>query len=100
MNSSHTSEDGAELLPAGDAALRGELTKGDLQEENWETSTKQENEVGDEKCTWVEEGEEGETHLKQRNQKEEWWVGSCPPRMDLLTSTVLVAEVRETPDVP
>lgn len=47
----HTSEDGAELLPAGDATLRGELTKRDLQEEDWQTSTKQENEVGDEKRT-------------------------------------------------
>lgn len=50
----HTSKDGAELLPAGDATLRGELTQGDLQEEDRQTSAKQENEVGDEKCTWVE----------------------------------------------
>lgn len=62
----NTSEDGAELLPAGDAALGGELPQGDLQEEDWQTSAKQENEVGDKKCT----------------------------------SAVLVAEVRETPDVP
>lgn len=47
----HTSKDGAELLPAGDATLWRELTQGDLQEEDWQTSAKQENEVGDEKCT-------------------------------------------------
>ena len=34
-NELHTSKDGAELLPAGDATLGGELTQGNLQEEDW-----------------------------------------------------------------
>lgn len=62
----NASKDGTELLPAGNATLGGELTQGDLQEEDWQTSTKQENEVGDEKCT----------------------------------STIFIAEVWETPDIP
>lgn len=49
----HTSEDGAELLPAGDAALGGELPQCHLQEEDRQTSTKQEDEVRDEKGTCV-----------------------------------------------
>lgn len=59
-----TSKDGAELLPAGDATLRGELTQGDLQEEDWQTSAKQEDEVGDEKCTWAEGTKGGATGVK------------------------------------
>lgn len=62
----NTSKDGAKLLPAGDATLRSELTKSNLQEEDWQTSAKQENEVGDEKRT----------------------------------STIFIAEVRETPNIP
>lgn len=62
----HTSKDGAELLPAGDAALWRELTKGDLQEEDRQTSAKQENEVGDEKCTWV----EGRKNWKRERERE------------------------------
>lgn len=66
MAGSRTSKDGAELLPAGDATLRGELTQGDLQEEDWQTSAKQEDEVGDEKCTWVEGTKGGATADGQR----------------------------------
>ena len=66
-----TSENGAELLPAGDAALRGELTQGDLQEEDRQASAKQEDEVGDEKCACVDEetavkNEQTHTHTKER----------------------------------
>lgn len=60
----HTSKDGAELLPAGDTALRGKLTEGNLQEEDWQTTTKQENEVRDEKCTWAEEKKDRVTEDK------------------------------------
>lgn len=70
LSSVHTSKDGAELLPAGDATLRGELTQGDLQEEDWQTSAKQENEVGDEKCTCVEERKDGATAGKMNKSTE------------------------------
>lgn len=46
-----TGENGAELRPAGDAALRGELAQRHLQEEDGQTSAKQEDEVRDEKGT-------------------------------------------------
>lgn len=51
-----TSEDGAELLPAGDATLGGELAQCHFQEEHRQSSTKQEDEVRDEKCSCVEGG--------------------------------------------
>lgn len=133
-----TSKDGAELLPACDATLRGELTKGNLQEENWETSTKQENEVGYEKCTWVEGRKDGATlgkmnrekngvreqKMKNRGKQIKNWSGNIismnskqcdrttlfhivlPWKKNIdvlflvLTSTILIAEVWETPDVP
>lgn len=46
-----TGENGAELRPAGDATLRGELAQRHLQEEDGQTSAKQEDEVRDEKGT-------------------------------------------------
>lgn len=71
----HTSKDGTKLLPAGDATLRGELTKGNLQEEDWQTSAKQENEVGDEKRTW--KWDKKEMHIdkvKEKNMVINWRV--------------------------
>lgn len=51
-----TSEDGAELLPAGDATLGGELAQCHFQEEHRQPPTEQEDEVRDEKCSCVEMG--------------------------------------------
>lgn len=50
-----TGEDGAELGPAGDPSFRGVLAQCDLQEEYWQATPKQEDEVRDEKRTWVTE---------------------------------------------
>lgn len=50
-----TSEDGAELGPAGDASFRGVLAQCNLQEEHRQATPKQENEVRDEKRTWMAE---------------------------------------------
>lgn len=55
-----TSKDWAELFPAGDATLRGVLAKCHLQEEDWQTSTEQEDGVRDEKRTCGGEDEEEE----------------------------------------
>lgn len=62
----HTSKNGAELLPAGDSTLRGELTQRNLQEEDRQTPAKQEDEVGDEKCTCVEGRKDGATAGSRR----------------------------------
>lgn len=48
-----TSEDWAELGPAGDPSFRGVLAQRDLQEEHGQASPEQEDGVRDEKCTWV-----------------------------------------------
>lgn len=50
-----TGEDGAEFRPACDPSFRGVLAQCDLQEEDGQTSSKQEDEVRDEKRTWVTE---------------------------------------------
>lgn len=47
-----TSEDGAELSPAGDPSLRGVLAQCDFQEEHRQTTPEKEDEVRDKKCTW------------------------------------------------
>lgn len=47
-----TSEDGAELGPAGDPSLRGVLAQCDFQEEHRQTAPEKEDEVRDKKCTW------------------------------------------------
>lgn len=46
-----TREERADLLPAGDATLRGVLANDDLQKEDGQAAPKQKNEVGDEECT-------------------------------------------------
>lgn len=50
-----TGEDGAELGPAGDPSLGGVLAQCNLQEEHRQATPKQEDEVRDEKRTWVKE---------------------------------------------
>lgn len=47
-----TGEDGAELGPTGDSSFRGVLAQGNFQEEHRKSTTKQEDEIRDEKCTW------------------------------------------------
>lgn len=54
-----TGEDRAEFGPAGDPSLGGVLAQRDLQEEDRQASSKQEDEVRDEKRTWVTQGEAG-----------------------------------------
>lgn len=48
-----TFEQWANLPPAGDASLAGVLTQGNLQEEDRYSTRKQEDQVGDEECTWA-----------------------------------------------
>ena len=48
-----TSEDGAELGPAGDPSFRRVLAQSNLQEEHRQAAPKQEDGVRDEKRSWV-----------------------------------------------
>lgn len=49
-----TFKQGTDFSPAGDASLAGVLTQGYLQEEDRNSAGEQEDQVGDEECTWVE----------------------------------------------
>lgn len=46
-----TFKQGTEVPPAGDATLGGELSHGCLHEEHWDTTSEQEQDVWDQKCT-------------------------------------------------
>lgn len=50
-----TGKDGAELGPAGDPSFRGVLAQRHFQEEDRESTTEQEDEVRDQKCSCVTE---------------------------------------------
>ena len=72
-----TSEDWAELLPAGDATLGGVLAQGHLQEEDGQASSEQEDGVRDEKRTCGGKGGDGmmgKLQVKQDIKPEHQWL--------------------------
>lgn len=93
-----TGEDGAELGPAGDPSLRGVLAQRNLQEEHGQATTKQEDEVRDEKRAWkMGYGESITYNLLATTVTKQFGYSSC--LFPLPTSTIFITKVREPPDV-
>lgn len=60
-----TFKQGTDFSPAGNASLAGVLAQGRLQEEDRNAAGEQEDQVGDEECTWEEEEQRIQGYLRR-----------------------------------